>query len=178
MRLGGRRGRLLRCLPCRLPGRLLRLRAAFGEAHQAGLAVVEPPALRLGGEDELFQDEQPGDVVARVRSPVEGAGPEAGVVLHRLERVAALRLDDGPDVDAGCAHGHGQLDGQLVPRGLGTVDGPGVPLAELRAAGLGDRVQLLLGVPAALGNDQPVALQAPERRVDLPDVQRPGGAGA
>ena len=66
-------------------------------SHQPGLAVVQPADLGLGAEDERVGDQQP-------RQLITGGLARAGVVLQRPHGGRALRLDDGPDVDAGtCA---------------------------------------------------------------------------
>ena len=59
-------------------------------------------------------------------------------------------------------------------RGGGTRSG-GVrsQLGQLVGAGGGDPVALLRPLAVAVGLDEPVPLEALQRRVDLPDVQRP-----
>ena len=146
------------------------------------LAVVEPARLGLGLEDQLLQDEQPGHVVALRRAPALDRGQrlrlEPGVVLHRLHGVVALGLDDGTDVHAGRADRHRELDGQLVTGRAAAVHGRLEPAPQLGAPGVGDDVERVAGVVLAALGDHAVALQAVEGRIDLADVERPGGTGA
>ena len=58
------------------------------------------------------------------------------------------------------------------------LTGRGEPAGHLGAAGFGDPVDGVALVVGAGGLDEPVPLQPGQGRVDLPDVQRPGGAGA
>lgn len=152
------------------------------QADEPGLAVVQPARLGLGLEDQLFEDEQPGHVVPfpgpAALDGGERLGLEPGVVLHRLHGVPALRLDDIADVDARGAHGHGELDGQLVTGGAGAVHGLLEPGPEFGAAAVGDRVERVAGRVLAVLGDHAVAFEAAEGRVDLAHVERPGGAGA
>ena len=144
--------------------------AGPGGAGQGGLAVVEPADLGLEAEAHRLQHQRPRDLT---RSPLL----EAGEVLHGGDGRGALALDDLADVDARHGHGQRELDGQLVAGPVGADDGVGEPAVELVAAGLGDGVaHAALGV-LLLRLDQSVALEAGQRRVDLPDVERPGGAG-
>ena len=109
----------------------------------------------------------------------EGLALEAGEVAQVPQRRGALGLHDPSDVDARGGDREGELDRQLVARGARAVDGGAPPGVELEAAGGGEAVgdaALGVGVPGLL--DEPVAHEAVEGRVDLPDVQRPGAAGA
>src|SRR4051794_5612340 len=67
---------------------------AGGGPRQAGLAEVQPPVLRLGGQDQPVQRQQPGDVVGGVRLVGQRPGPEPGVLADGPPGVVALRPDD------------------------------------------------------------------------------------
>ena len=67
------------------------------------LDVIEPPDLALRSEDEILDDEEPGEVVAGALSaglPVAGLDLEAGEIAQVAQRRSA-GLDDVTDVDAG-----------------------------------------------------------------------------
>ena len=158
---------------------------------EPGLDVVEPTDLGLGGEDEVLEDEQPGEVVVDLTVVLRARGGvallahhlllEAGEVVQVLERRGALGLGDGLHVDAGDRHGEGELDRQLVARRGVAVDGRGPPGADLGAARVRESVgdtALTIGVTLPGGFDEAVTLEPVERRVDLPDVERPRAAGA
>ena len=104
---------------------------------------------------------------------------EPGVVLQRGHGRGALLLDDRADVDAGHGDRHRQLDRQLVARRLGAGDRVVNQVAtSARPASVTpvDRRGPRSSAPVPL--DQPVALEPGQGRVDLPDVERPGRAGA
>ena len=81
--------------------------------------MVEPADLRLAGEDEVLQDEQPresvltvGAALGRPLRPAEGLALEPGQVVEVAQRGGALGLDDPLHVDVRRGDGQGQLDGQ------------------------------------------------------------------
>ena len=159
-------------------------------APQPGLAVVEPAHLRLGVEDERVEDQAPGQVSGVLRRRGTAGALEAGVVLERGHRGAALALDDRADVDAGQGDGDRELDRELVARRLGARHRRGEPRRHLAPSRLGGAVDVravgserfadtpVPGVPTPFhvndDLDQSVTLQARQGRVDLPDVERPG----
>ena len=104
---------------------------------------------------------------------------EPGEVVQVAQGGGALGLDDPLHVDVRGGDGQGQLDGQLVARGVGAVDGGAPPGAELgvprRREAVGDAA---LGIRLAGRLDEAVTHQPVEGRVDLPDVERPGATGA
>jgi len=84
-------------------------------------------------------------------------------------------LDHIVDRDAGDAEGGQHLVHELVTGWLGHVRWRAQPCVELLSAGLGD-AEHLPGpgfLPAVVGLDQLVTLEALERRIDLPDVEGP-----
>ena len=99
-------------------------------------------------------------------------------LLHELDEVAPVHLHHVLDVDARQLHGDEDLDDELVSGRGGEVGRGAQPLGQLHLALLGD-VEALLGtlVDRVLGLDEPVALEALEGRVHLPDVERPYLAG-
>ena len=145
-------------------------RRALGPG-ELGLAAVQPPQLGLGLEDQRVEHERPGQVGVRVR-----AGPQPGQLLQALSGRRALHPHHPAYVGRGRADREGQLDRQLVPGRGRALDRSGEPVGHGGPAGGGDPVGRLAVLLGRL--DQPVPLQPGQRRVDLPDVQRPGPAGA
>ncbi len=78
--------------------------------------------------------------------------------------------------------GHGdrerELDRQLVARRLGTGDGRGEPRRDLLVPGRRRAVHDVTFLVDPRSFDEAVTLEPGQRRVDLPDVERPGGARA
>jgi hypothetical protein len=133
--------------------------------------VVQPADLGLGAEDHRLQDEQPGEVA------LVAVDLEPRVLLERAQRRGALALDHVGDVDARRGDGERELDGEFVARAVGGADGRGEPAGEVAAARVRDRVRTLTGLVLGERLDQAVAFQARQRRIDLADVERPGGTG-
>ena len=105
---------------------------------------------------------------------------EPGVALHRLDDVAAVGLDELVHVDPGHPQRHEHLDDELVAGRLATCRA--ACAARRRSSWPPASVRrypfcgpLALGV---VGLDEAVALEPLERRVDLPDVERPHLPGA
>src|SRR5205823_7246441 len=78
----------------------------------------------------------------------------------------------------GRGDGEGQLDRELVTVRALTFYGRAEPPSNLRTAGIGEQVQQVARVVVPCPGDQAVPLQAGQRRVHLPDVERPGAPGA
>jgi len=134
-------------------------------------------------EHEVVQDQQPGELI-----PLSGFTPaglvggrplELGEVLQVTQRRGPLGLDDALDVDVRHGHGQGQLDDQLVPWCVATVDRGVPPTGGLGPALIGQAIgDSALGVRASGTLDQSVTLKPVQSRIDLPDVERPGATGA
>ena len=78
------------------------------------------------------------------------------------------------DVDPGNLQGDQHLDHELVARGRHELGRRAKPVGQLAVAGGRDPVALLRPLAlAVVGLDEPVPLEALQRRVDLPDVERP-----
>ena len=85
-----------------------------------------------------------------------------------------MRLQDLVDVDPRDLQRHEHLDHELVARRRHELGRRAQPVGQLLGAGGGDPVSLLRALAlAVVGLDEPVALEALQRRVDLADVQRP-----
>ena len=110
---------------------------------------------------------------ASATSSSRGLRLDPRVALHDLDRVPAVHLQDLVDVGAGDLQRDQHLDHELVARRRDEVGRRAQPAGELFGAGGGDPVALLRPLAVRVGLDEPVALEALQRRVDLPDVQRP-----
>src|SRR4051794_19161340 len=151
-------------------GLLLRLR--LRQQRDPRFAVVEPTHFGVRLEDHRLQHQQPRRVVDRV-----GAGLELRVLLQRTQRLRALDLDDAVDVHARRRQRERELDRQLVARARLTPDRLLEPLRDLVTTRVRDPVLHPALDRLAQRLHEAVALEPAERRVDLPDVQRPGRAG-
>jgi hypothetical protein len=128
---------------------------------------VEPADNRLEPEQLGVRDQRQRDVVRRrVRL-------DAGIALHDLDRVPPVDLQDLVDVDLWDLQGDQHLDHELVPWWRHEFGRGAQPAVELLSAGRRDPVALLRTPAVRVGLDEPVALESLQRRVDLPDVQRP-----
>ena len=105
---------------------------------------------------------------------------DPGPLLHELHQVPAVRLDHLAHVGARHAQRQQHLDHQLVARRRRHVRRGPQPGSQFTIAFGGDLEPLLRAVPLIIvvGLDQPVTLQPLQRRVHLPDVQRPDLASA
>ncbi len=104
---------------------------------------------------------------------------EPGPLLHQLDQVAPVRLDDLVHVDAGQPDRDQDLDDQLVARRRAEVGRRAQPAGQLLGAVGGDPEPLLrAGIGVVVGLDEAVALQPLQGRVHLADVERPDLAGA
>jgi hypothetical protein len=104
---------------------------------------------------------------------VRGLRLDARVALHDLDRVPAVHLQDLADIDPRDLHRHQHLDHELVARRRDELGRGAKPAGELFGAAGGDPVSLLRPLSLFVGLDESVPFEALQRRIDLPDVQRP-----
>ena len=117
-------------------------------------------------------DEQQAELV------VAGVVLEPGVLLHQLDQLPAVDLEEGAEVDVGEVQGDEHLDDELVAGRRRHVRRGAQPGLELVGPGGGQREGALRAGAVVVGVDEPVALEPLQGRVHLPDVERPHLAGA
>src|SRR5262249_30870332 len=99
-------------------------------------------------------------------------------LLHHLDDVPPMDLDDLMHVDARDSERHQHLDDQLVAWRQVEIRWGTQPTRQLRTAVRGDAESLLRpDIVGVIGLHEPVALESLQRRVDLSDVERPHLAG-
>ena len=135
---------------------------------QANVGGIEPADDRFQPEELSIDDERQRHVV------LSGRGLDLGVPLHDLDHVPAVHLQDLVDVGPGDLKGDEHLDHELVAGRRLELGRGAKPLGQRTLAGGRDPVALprSLAFPV-VGLDEPVAFEALQRRVDLPDVERP-----
>ena len=135
---------------------------------QADVGGIEPADDRFEPEELGVDDERQRHVVLRRR------GLDPGVPLHDLDHVPAVDLQDLVDVRPGDLQRDQHLDHELVARRRHELGRGAKPVGQLALADGRDPVPLPRSLAfAVVGLDQSVPLEALERRVDLPDVERP-----
>ncbi len=140
---------------------------------RSAVGRVQPPDQRVEPE-ELGVDDQ-GEIEIEAGLVLLQTSP----LLHQLDQVAAVHLHHLVHVDAGQSERHEDLDDELVAGRRGEVGRGAEPLGELDRTVLGDVEALLRALLGGVfGLDEPVALEPLQRRVHLPDVERPHLAGA
>jgi len=147
---------------------------------RVGGGALEPAVRGVQPPDHRVEPEQLGIHHQRQAEVVVGLGLlDPGPLLHELDQIPAMDLDDLMHVGAGHPERHQHLHHQLVPRRGGQVRRGTQPRGQLGQALAGDPEGLLRAVlRLVVGLDQPVPLQPLQRRVHLADVERPDFAGA
>ena len=138
-----------------------------GQVSDAGFGGVQPADLRLRPEDQRVQHDQERDVGHWVRLCLA-----VGVSLQLFDGRLPLPLQHLGDVQVTRGHRQEDLDRQLISRRSLGDNRRGEPLGKLPTPAGSDLVRVAVAVGVD-GFDQPVALKALERRVDLTNVQRP-----
>jgi hypothetical protein len=98
---------------------------------------------------------------------------ESRVFVHRLDEMPTVDLAELRMVDLGDAQCDEQFDHELVSGWGGEIGRGSEPGGELVATGIGEVEDVLRAVCVVIGVDEAVALEALQRGVDLPRVERP-----
>jgi hypothetical protein len=136
--------------------------------------LLEAHVGRIEPADDRLEPEQLGVAEPDFRSSLPAP---TRVALHDLDHVPTIPADL-VDVDPRNLESDEHLDHELVARGRHEVRRGTKPVGQLAIARRRDPVALLRagGFPV-VGLDEPVALEAPERCIDLAYVERPDFAG-
>ncbi len=140
---------------------------------ETSIGGVEPP-------DDRIQAEQLGvDHQREAQIEIGFVFLETRPLLHELHQIAAMHLNHVVDIDIGHPERHHDLDDQLVARRRGEVRWGAEPVRQLLSAlGRDPEAILRAALSGFVGFDQSVALEALERRVHLPHIERPDLSGS
>ena len=163
--------------PCSPPQPRHRRRNFFSRIERGTLETpvsgVEPPHDRVQPEQFGVDHEGQGQVETSL------VLLEAGPLLHQLDQVTPVDLDDLVHVHPGHTQSREDLYHELVPWGRYEGRRCAQPPGQLlHALGRDPEALMALVVAGPLAGDKAVALETLEGRVHLPDVERPDVAGA